>query len=75
LTGVPRPEVGDIDIVTSELELNGDIYYSLQRFDYDLMYLAKLFAVLPDEDGDEIEDTEKEAIVPAPALYGNEHTH
>lgn len=60
----PRPEVGDIDIVTLvRPHPSGSTYYSLQRFNSTIGYDTKHFATLPDLTADEMEEEEKEAIV------------
>jgi hypothetical protein len=60
----PRPEVGDIDIVT-EVKESPEHYkfYSLERFGKDLFYWSELFAILPDTSADDMAEAEKEAIV------------
>lgn len=49
LQHVPRPEVGDVDVVIETLEHeNGDTYYTLERFGSYYLYMANLFAALSD---------------------------
>jgi hypothetical protein len=72
---VPFPAVMDIDTVTVIEQGKGYSWYELRRFGKEFLYRADHFAILPEKDAGEIEDAEKEVIIPAPALYGNEHTH
>ena len=71
----PLPAVMDIDTVTVIEEGKGYTWYELERFGREFLYRADHFSILPEKDADEIADEEKEAIVPAPALYGHEHEH
>jgi hypothetical protein len=60
----PRPQVGDIDIVTEEKEsVDGFKFYSLERFGKDLFYWSELFAILPEPSADDMAEADKEAIV------------
>jgi hypothetical protein len=60
----PRPQVGDIDIVTEEREsVDGFKFYSLDRFGKDLFYWSSLFSVLPDTSDKDMVEAEKESIV------------
>jgi hypothetical protein len=55
----PRPEVGDIDIVTGEkMSPKMGVFYSLERFGPDIFYWSELFATLPDETADEMQEEE-----------------
>jgi hypothetical protein len=59
----PRPEIGDIDEVTDEIENKGDTYYRLARFGIDYAYQSKLFAIVPEPSADDMQEETKEAIV------------
>lgn len=53
----PSPEVGDIDEVISTHALDGELYYSLVRFD-GYAFLTENFAILPDQTEEVIEEPE-----------------
>jgi hypothetical protein len=63
---IPLPVVTDVDEVTGIEEMYGYKFYELKRFGKEPLYRADHFAIIPDADADEIEDAEKEAIVPSP---------
>jgi len=72
--GQPRPEVGDICIVTGiECQPWFDAtYYQLSGYPSNNGYLSTSFAILPDASADEMQETERESIVniemPMPCL-------
>lgn len=59
----PRPEVGDIDIVTVRVKRIGRKWYKLERFAQHWCYEVENFAILPDTSADEMSEAEKEGIV------------
>lgn len=70
----PLPSVGD-EFVAMEVFYEGYTWFELDGFSKEVLFNPSYFSILPDVTADEIEDAEKEAIVPAPCLYGNEHLH
>lgn len=56
----PRPEIMDIDIVTGEKYDTSGLYYFLARFGDEYCYQAKLFAILPDEEPEQVTEEHKE---------------
>lgn len=57
----PRPKVGDIEEVSGELkDVRGVIYYNLVRFGSFYAYQSDLFAILPDDPAEVIEEKELE---------------
>jgi hypothetical protein len=79
IIGSECPIVGDTLTVKDKYKspcCNGSHeVYDFEEYDLLKAFDARCFAILPDADADEIEDAQKEAIVPAPSLYGNEHLH
>lgn len=59
----PRPEVGDIDLVTQTVSRIGRVWYKLARFPQNWCYEVENFAILPDISADEMSEVEKEGIV------------
>jgi hypothetical protein len=57
----PKPQVGDIDLVTEEIEAFGYVYYALERFDDDSLFRSDCFAPLPDAKPETV--TEEETIL------------
>jgi hypothetical protein len=69
LENIPRPCIGDNDIVTEQVEEVGTdyIYYRLKRFGRP-WYLSSHFITLPESDADEVKEKDQQAIVnPQPA--------
>lgn len=67
----PIPAIGEECIVTGQgsgIGFGDRLYYQLASYPTNIGYDACGFAILPDEDAEEIETAEHEAIVPNPAI-------
>lgn len=58
----PSPSVGDIDkVVNEEFDIEiGAMFYQLERFGPECWYRSDMFAILPDEPAEVIEEQEPE---------------
>lgn len=59
LSGVSRPEVGDIDTVCHSETVDEHLYYCLERFGMNYGFLAELFSPWSDVDETELVETEE----------------
>jgi hypothetical protein len=67
---VPTPNIMEECIVTGQSyvpEFGPHLLYQLSGYPVNVGYTAFAFAILPEEDADEIQDAEHEAIIPNPS--------
>lgn len=58
MENAPRPEVGDVDVVSNVFKGYGYTYYILERFAEDNGYRVDHFATIPDATAEEMQEEE-----------------